>query len=44
MTSDVLGGSAKVTTDQYGRPAVSLSIKDTDKFYNVTNKFWKHGS
>ena len=38
MTSDVLGGSAKVTTDQYGRPAVSLSIKDTDKFYNVTNK------
>ena len=38
MTSDVLGGAAKVTTDQYGRPAVSLSIKDTDKFYNVTNK------
>ena len=38
MTSDVLGGEAKVTSDQYGRPAVSLSIKDTDKFYNVTNK------
>ena len=38
MTSDVLGGEAKVTTDQYGHPAVSLSIKDTDKFYNVTNK------
>lgn len=38
MTADVLGGEAKVTTDQYGHPAVSLSIKDTDKFYNVTNK------
>lgn len=37
MTADVLGGAAKVTTDQYGRPAVSLSIKDTEKFYNVTN-------
>lgn len=38
MTSDVLGGEAKVTTDKYGRPAVSLSIKDTEKFYNVTSK------
>ena len=38
MTADVLGKEAKVTTDQYGRPAVSLAIKDTDKFYNVTNK------
>lgn len=38
MTADVLGGEAKVTTDQYGHPAVSLSIKDTDKFYSVTNK------
>ena len=38
MNSDVLGDSAKVTTDQYGRPAVSLSIKDTGKFYEVTNK------
>ena len=38
MTSDVLGGNAKVTTDQYGKPAVSLSIKDKDKFYEVTNK------
>lgn len=37
MTSDVLGGAAKVTTDQYGHPAVSLSIKDNEKFYNVTN-------
>ena len=38
MTADVLGDSAKVTTDQYGRPAVSLSIKDTKKFYEVTNR------
>ena len=38
MTSDVLGGSAKVVTDQYGHPAVSLSIKDNEKFYNVTSK------
>lgn len=38
MTADVLGGEAKVTTDRYGRPAVSLSIKDTETFYNVTNK------
>lgn len=38
MTSDVLGGQAKVTTDQYGKPAVSLKIKDTDTFYEVTKK------
>ena len=38
MTADVLGGQAKVTTDSYGRPAVSLSIGDTSKFYEVTNK------
>ena len=38
MTSDVLGGNAKITTDQYGKPAVSLSIKDKDKFYEVTNR------
>ena len=38
MTADVLGGSAKVTQDQYGRPAISLPIKDTEKFYNVTSK------
>ena len=37
MTADVLGGAAKVTSDQYGHPAVSLSIKDNEKFYNVTN-------
>ncbi len=38
MTSDVLGGTAKIATDNYGKPAVSLSIKDTSTFYNVTNK------
>lgn len=38
MTSSVLGGEAKVVSDTYGRPAVSLSIKDKDKFFEVTNK------
>ena len=38
MTSDVLGGQAKVTTDSEGKPAVSLKIKDTDKFYEVTKR------
>lgn len=38
MTSDVLGGEAKVSQDEYKRPAVSLKIKDTDKFYEVTKK------
>jgi len=38
MTSDVLGGQAKVTKDQYGKPAVSLKIKDVDTFYEVTKK------
>lgn len=41
MTSDVLGGNAKVTRDSSGKPAVSLSIKDKDKFYDVTNKISK---
>jgi protein-export membrane protein SecD/preprotein translocase SecF subunit len=41
MTSDVLGGNAKVTKDSSGKPAVSLSIKDKDKFYDVTNKISK---
>lgn len=41
MTSEVLGGNAKVTTDQYGNPAVSLSIKDKDTFYDVTSKVSK---
>lgn len=38
MNSDVLGDGAKLAVDQYGRPAVSLSIEDTAKFYEVTNK------
>lgn len=38
MTSDVLGGEAKVATDEYGKPAVSLKIKDVDTFYEVTKK------
>ncbi len=37
MTSDILGGEVKVTQDNYGRPAISLPIKDTKKFYEVTN-------
>lgn len=41
MTSEVLGGKAKVTTDQSGKPAVSLSIKDNDTFYDVTSTISK---
>ena len=41
MTSEVLGGNAKVTSDEYGKPAVSLSIKDKETFYDVTNKVSK---
>lgn len=41
MTSEVLGGKAKVTTDQTGKPAVSLSIKDNDTFYDVTSTISK---
>ena len=40
MTSDILSTSrgCKVSEDASGRPAVSLSIKDKDKFYTVTNR------
>lgn len=39
MTSDVLvSGGAKVSQDQSGNPAVSLSVTDKDQFYKVTNK------
>lgn len=38
MTSEVLGGTVKLASDNYGKPAVSLPIKDVDKFYDVTNK------
>ena len=38
MTSDVLkAGGAKKSTDSSGNPAVLLSVKDKDKFYEVTN-------
>jgi len=39
MTSDVLkSGGAKISQDEKGKPAVSLSIKDNDEFYKVTKK------
>ena len=42
MNSDVLkSGGAKVGQDEKGRPAVSLSIADKDKFYEVTSKVSK---
>ena len=37
MTSDVISG-AKVGSDASGRPAVSLSVRNKDKFYEVTKK------
>ena len=37
MTSEVLyAGRAKIGQDQQGNPAVSLSVKDKDKFFEVT--------
>ena len=39
MTSDVLkAGGARIGQDEKGRPAVSLSVADKDKFYQVTSK------
>ena len=39
MTSDVLkAGGAKIGQDSSGNPAVALSVKDKDKFYEVTKK------
>ncbi len=39
MTSDILkAGGARLTTDENGKPAVSLAITDNETFYNVTNK------
>ena len=39
MSSDVLkAGGAKISQDSSGNPAVLLSVKDKDKFYEVTNK------
>lgn len=38
MTSDVLkAGGAKISQDASGNPAVLLTVKDKDKFYEVTN-------
>ena len=37
MTSEVISG-AKLAQDETGRPAVSLSVKDKDKFYEITKK------
>lgn len=42
MTSDVLkAGGAKISQDAGGNPAVLLTVKDKDKFYDVTNKLSK---
>ncbi len=39
MGSEVLNaGAAKVSQDSSGRPAVALSVKNKDKFYEVTNR------
>lgn len=39
MSSDVLKtGGAKVSQDSAGNPAVLLTVKDKDKFYDVTSK------
>lgn len=39
MTSDVLASNgAKISTDSKGMPAVALTVKDKDKFYEVTKK------
>ena len=38
MSSDVLkAGGAKISEDASGNPAVLLTVKDKDKFYEVTN-------
>lgn len=38
MSSDVLkAGGAKISQDSSGNPAVLLSVKDKDRFYEVTN-------
>ena len=42
MSSDVLkAGGAKIGQDSAGNPAVALSVKDKDKFYEVTNEISK---
>ena len=42
MSSDVLkAGGAKIGQDSAGNPAVALSVKDKNKFYEVTNEISK---
>ena len=42
MNSDVLkAGGAKIGQDSAGNPAVALSVKDKEKFYEVTNEISK---
>ncbi len=44
MTSEVLeAGRAKISQDSTGNPAVSLSVKDKDKFYQVTKEISERG-
>ena len=39
MTSDVLASNgAKIGADQSGRPAVALTVKNKDKFYQITKE------
>ena len=38
LTSEVLGGNAKVSNDEYGKYVISLRIKDTSAFYEATKK------
>ena len=42
MTSDVIGG-AKIGQDNSGKPAVALTVKDKDKFYQVTKSISEKG-
>ena len=45
MSSSVLtSGGAKVGQDAAGGPAVALSVKDKDKFFEVTNKVKDYGN
>lgn len=46
MTSDVLssGVAARVGQDQSGNPAVALSVKDKDTFYDVTSTISQNGT
>ncbi len=45
MSSEVLqAGGAKIGQDSAGNPAVALSVKDKDKFYEVTNKVKDYGT